>query len=88
MNQQKRADRARRRCKSMALVKKGVPHTCSKWSLHGKWDGQGLTPGEVMSVRKKARREPAIVAAFRNADGTLDQFIDRGDDDFAYAGAF
>lgn len=59
MNLAKRLDRARRRRKSMVLVKKGVPHACSKWSLHGKdWLGKsdGLTPGEVQSVRKKARR--------------------------------
>jgi len=40
----------------MALVKRGVPHTCSKWSLHGKdWQGKsdGLTPGEVQSLKKK-----------------------------------
>lgn len=55
MNLEKRQARSKRRRKSMALVKRGVPHTCSKWSINGKWDGQGLTPGEVQSVRKKAR---------------------------------
>jgi hypothetical protein len=42
----------------MALVKRGVPHTCSKWSLHGKWNGGGFTPGEWLSARKLARRTP------------------------------
>lgn len=55
MNLQNRQARAKRRRKSMALVKKGVPHTVSKWSVHSKWDGQGLTPGEVQSIRKTAR---------------------------------
>lgn len=58
MNPAKRQARAKRRRKSMALVKKGVPHMCSKWSLHGKeWLGKsdGLTPGEVQSAQKKAR---------------------------------
>jgi len=53
----KRQARAKRRRKSMALVKKGVPHACSKWSIHGTWKGGGLTPGEVQSVRKLARRD-------------------------------
>lgn len=55
MNAVNRQARAKRRRKSMALVKKGVPHLCSKWSLHGKWNGQGLTPGEVQGIRKTAR---------------------------------
>jgi hypothetical protein len=56
MNLQKRQARAKRRRKSMALEKKGVPHICSKWSIHGTtWQGKedGLTPGEVMSIRKR-----------------------------------
>lgn len=47
----------------MALVKNSVPHICSKWTLHGKWKGDGLTPGEVMSVRKTVRRTPQILQA-------------------------
>jgi hypothetical protein len=55
MNLKKRQARAKRRRKSMALVKKGVPHTCSKFSLHGQWDGQGFTVSEWQSARKLAR---------------------------------
>ena len=58
MSPAKRRARAKRRRKSMALVKRGVPHTCSKWSLHGKWNGGGFTPGEWLSARKLARRTP------------------------------
>lgn len=57
MDTAKRAARAKRRRKSMALVKRGVPHTCSKWSINGTWKGGGLTPGEVQSIRKTARRD-------------------------------
>ena len=56
MNLAKRQARAKRRRKSMALVKKGVPHACSKWSIHGKaWMGKndGLQPREVASIRKR-----------------------------------
>jgi hypothetical protein len=56
MNQLKRAARAKRRAKSMSLVKKGVPHTCSKWSLNCSWKGDGFTLGEWQAARKKARR--------------------------------
>jgi hypothetical protein len=61
MNLQNRQARAKASRKSMALVKKGVPHICSKWSINGRWNGQGLTPGEVMSVRKTARRAPQVL---------------------------
>jgi hypothetical protein len=40
----------------MRLAKKGVPHRCSKWSIHGGWyEGRqhGLTPSEVQSIRKR-----------------------------------
>ena len=61
MNPEKRRARAKRRAKSMRLIKKGVPHTPSKWGVNvGQWDGQGLTPGEVQSVRKKARRTKIV----------------------------
>lgn len=59
MNQLKRAARAKRRAKSMRLVKMGVPHTCSKWSANGVWKGDGFTPGEWQGARKKARRQSA-----------------------------
>lgn len=53
----KRQARARRRAKSMRLVKKGVPHTCSKFSLHGVWKAPyGLTVRDWQSAKKKARR--------------------------------
>lgn len=58
MNLKKRQARAKRRRRSMALVKRGVPHRCSKWSVHGGdylGKGDGLTPGEVQSARKMAR---------------------------------
>lgn len=55
MNREKRAARAKARRKSMAIVKRGVKHTCSQWSLHGIRREDGLTPGEVQSVRKTAR---------------------------------
>jgi hypothetical protein len=60
MNQTKRQARAKARRKSMALVKRGVPHICSKWSLHGRdWLGKsdGLTPGQVMGIRDRAANE-------------------------------
>lgn len=83
MNEVKRSARAKRRAKTMRLIRwQHVQATCSKWSLNGTWNGHGLTPGEVQSVRKTARRDP--LARFRNADGTIDQF----DDDYHYIGAF
>lgn len=57
MNRDKRAARAKARRKSMAIVKRGVKHTCSQWSLHGIRRADGLTPGEVQSVRKTTRFE-------------------------------
>jgi hypothetical protein len=40
----------------MRLVKRGVPHTCSKWSIHGTdWIGKsdGMQPREVQSIKKR-----------------------------------
>lgn len=56
MNLRKRQARAKRRAKSMRLVKRGVPHTCSKWSIHGTdWIGKsdGMQPREVQSIKKR-----------------------------------
>lgn len=46
----------------MALVKKGVPHTCSKWSIHSVWKSYGFTPGQVMSIKRTARRDTEVLA--------------------------
>lgn len=59
MQLQKRQARAKRRIKTMSLRRMGVPCTASKWG----WDPLretrrgDLTPGEVQSVRKLARRD-------------------------------
>lgn len=59
MNQAKRAARTKRRIKTMSLRRMGVPCTASKWG----WDPLretrrgDLTPAEVQSVRKLARRD-------------------------------
>lgn len=56
MQIQKRQARAKRRAKTMRLRRTGVPCTASKWGWQGTWNGHGLTPGEVQSARKQARR--------------------------------
>jgi hypothetical protein len=57
MNAIKRKRRAARRAKTMRLIRnRGIPATPSKYGYQSPWRGDGLTPGEVMSVRKKARR--------------------------------
>ena len=57
MNLKNRQNRAKRRAKSMRLIKnQKVPHTCSKWSVHGvEWLGKsdGLQPREMQSLRRK-----------------------------------
>lgn len=59
MTKANRAARAARRVKTMSLRRMGVPCTSSKWG----WDPLretrkgDLTPGEVQSVRKLARRD-------------------------------
>jgi len=53
----KRQARAKARAKTMRLRRQGVPCTASKWGYMSDWKGGGLTPGEVMSARKTARRE-------------------------------
>lgn len=60
MNIQKRQARAKARALTMRLRRQGVPCFESKWGYsptnrHQRHDG--LTPGEVMSARKKARRD-------------------------------
>jgi hypothetical protein len=57
MNLHKRQARAKARAKTMRLRRTGVPCTASKWGWMGAWRGGGLTPGEVQSVRKGARRD-------------------------------
>lgn len=57
MNLQKRQARAKARAKTMRLRRTGVPCTASKWGWMGTWRGGGLTPGEVQSIRKTARRD-------------------------------
>lgn len=57
MTNQKRRVRAKARAKTMRLRRQGVPCTASKWGWMGTWRGGGLTPGEVQSIRKKARRD-------------------------------
>lgn len=59
MQIQKRQARAKRRAKTMRLRRQGVPCTASKWGcdpLRERRKGD-LTPGEVQSVRKTARRD-------------------------------
>jgi hypothetical protein len=56
MNLQKRQARAKARAKTMRLRRTGVPCTASKWGWMGTWGG-GLTPGDVQSIRKTARRD-------------------------------
>lgn len=53
----KRQARAKARAKSMRIRRHGVEHQASKWGYMSDWKGGGLTPGEIMSVRKKARRD-------------------------------
>ena len=84
MNLANRQARAKARVKTMNLRRTGVPCTASKWGYMSEWKSHGFTPGQVMGIKKTARREPKIVTASRNADGTIDQFTD----DFQYAGAF
>ena len=56
MNLRNRQARAKARRKSMALVKKGVPHTPSKWHALSAWKhSQHLTPGQWQSNRRLAR---------------------------------
>jgi hypothetical protein len=58
MNLEKRQARARRRAKTLRIVRQfNIPFYRSKWTLWTDWKGGGLTPGEVQSVRKQARRE-------------------------------
>jgi hypothetical protein len=54
----KRKARAKKRAKTMRMRRQGVPCTSSKFGMGGSWNGQGLTPGEVESAKKVARREP------------------------------
>ena len=56
MNLRKRQARAKARAKSMRIRRRGVEHFASKWGYMSNWSGGGLTPGEVQSIRKKARR--------------------------------
>lgn len=59
MQIQKRQSRAKARAKTMRLRRMGVPCTASKWGwdpLRERKRGE-LTPGEVQSVRKLARRD-------------------------------
>lgn len=83
MNLLARQARAKARVKTMNLRRTGVPCTASKWGYMSEWKSHGFTPGQVQGIKKTARREPAIVTAFRNADGSMDQFSD----DHVYLGA-
>jgi hypothetical protein len=56
MQIQKRQSRAKARAKAMRLRRQGVPCTASKWGWDPIRTAPALTPGEVMSVRKLARR--------------------------------
>jgi hypothetical protein len=53
----KRQARAKARAKTMRLRRTGVPCTASKWGWDPVRDPPALTPGEVQSVRKLARRD-------------------------------
>jgi hypothetical protein len=57
MTQANRRARAKRRVKTMRLRRMGVPCTASKWGWDPVRDPPALTPGEVQSVRKLARRD-------------------------------
>jgi hypothetical protein len=57
MNRVKRQARAKARAKSMRIRRRGVVHQASKWGYMSDWKGDGLTPGEVQSARKTARRD-------------------------------
>ena len=57
MNLVKRKAREKRRKKTMTLRRNvNIPCHASKFGYRSDWNGQGLTAGEVQSVRKTTRR--------------------------------